>query len=553
MFLRTLFLAAMAALAFAQAPAATEPKKASVEGVVVNALTGEPLRRAQVVLRQAGAPGGVVGGAGGPMIPRSPGLAATTDAAGKFALANVDAGKYLLSAERNGFLRGEYGAKRAGRPGTSIDVQAGAVKRDLTIKLTPQGIVAGHVFDDEGEPLQNVFVQVLQKRYLRGAARLMPSAAGTTNDRGEFRVLDVQPGRYVVIARQRVGMPDSPADNQTELGFAPTYYPGVTNGSQAGIVEVSAGHESGGLDMRLQRARLFRIRGQVVDAAGAPAKQVMVQALPRDNPFAGGLNNAFVRDNDGRVDLANLPPGSYTLVARSMGSGREGGAPSMATQTVEVGERNIEGLVVTLTPGVTVNGTIAVEGGGAVKLDSLHVSLMPSMLMMSGGDGAAKGDGTFSIPNISPGAYRINVAHPGVEAYVKSVKIGGQEVDDQEVEISAAAPEVVVTLSTAAGKVTGTVNSKDGPISQARVVLMPADQAKRRETTARVAMTPQDGTFTFGGLAPGEYKVFAWEDVESGAWLDPEFLKPLESKGADVKVQAGGNAALNLDVIPAGQ
>lgn len=552
MFIRIPFLFALGTLAFAQTPAPTEQKKASVEGVVLNALTGEPLRRAQVVMRQVGAAGMVRAG-GSPVMPRSPGIATSTDAAGKFALANVEPGKYFLSAERSGFLRGEYGAKRPGKPGTSIDVQAGAAKRDLTIKLTPQGIVAGHVFDDEGEPLQNVFVQVLQKRYLGGASRLLPSAAATTNDRGEFRVLDIEPGRYILIARQRGGVADTLAGGQAEMGFAPTYYPGVTSGGQAGIVEVSAGRESGGLDMRLQRARLFRIRGQVVDAAGTPVKQVMVEAIPRDNPFAGGLNNAFVHEADGRFDLANLPPGSYTVVARSMASGREGGAPSMATQPVEVGEHNIEGLLLTLTPGIAVNGTVVVEGGGAVKLDSLRVSLIPSMMMMSGGEGTAKGDGTFSIPNISPGTYRIGVMHPGIDAYVKSVKAGGQQVDEQEFEIPAAAQELVVTLSTAAGKVTGTVNNKDGPVSQATVVLLPAEQAKRRESNVKVTTTMQNGSFTFGGLAPGEYKVFAWEDVESGAWLDPEYLKPLESKGSDVKVQASGNSTLNLDIILAGQ
>ena len=40
---------------------------------------------------------------------------------------------------------------------------------------------------------------------------------------------------------------------------------------------------------------------------------------------------------------------------------------------------------------------------------------------------------------------------------------------------------------------------------------------------------------TFRGIAPGEYKIFSWEEVEDGAWEDPDFLKLFEQKGVPVR------------------
>ena len=550
MLIRIPVLFAVAASLLRQAPPAADQNKASVEGIVLNALTGEPLRRAQVVLRLASGRGATAMG-GVRAVPRGPGIAASTDASGKFTLAGIDPGRYYLSADRNGFLRADYGAKRQGMAGTPIDLQAGAVKRDLTIKLTPQGIVAGRVFDEEGEPLQNVFVQLLQKRYFSGAQRYVPAASGATNDRGEFRLLDVQPGRYLLVARFRGAMMEGGVDSQTGLGYAPTYYPGVAAAAQAGTVEVAAGRESGGAEMRLQRARLFRISGQVIDASGAPVKQANVQAVVRDNPFISGPSYSFSREPDGRFEIPGVPPGSYTVLARSMEPARDG-PPAVAAQSVELGEHNVDGVLLSLTPGVNLGGKVAVEGGGTVKLEAVRVTLAPAVMMLPGASAAAKGDGTFTLENVQPGKYRLTVIQPGGDTYLKSAKLGGQEVDPRELDI-AGAQEMIVTLSTAAAKVSGTVATADGPVSQATVVLMPAEEAKRGEGAARMTTTGQDGSFTLNGLAPGDYKVFAWDDIESGAWQDPEFLKPIESKGRAVKLESSAAATLTLEPIPAGQ
>lgn len=52
-------------------------------------------------------------------------------------------------------------------------------------------------------------------------------------------------------------------------------------------------------------------------------------------------------------------------------------------------------------------------------------------------------------------------------------------------------------------------------------------------------------------LEPGEYKLFAWEDVEYGAYTDPDFLRPFEDRGQSISVQEGSHENVQLNVIPA--
>jgi hypothetical protein len=57
----------------------------------------------------------------------------------------------------------------------------------------------------------------------------------------------------------------------------------------------------------------------------------------------------------------------------------------------------------------------------------------------------------------------------------------------------------------------------------------------------------EDGSFHLGQVGPDRY----WEEAEYGAWMDPDFLKPQESRGEAVSIQEGGRQAIQVNVIPA--
>jgi hypothetical protein len=57
------------------------------------------------------------------------------------------------------------------------------------------------------------------------------------------------------------------------------------------------------------------------------------------------------------------------------------------------------------------------------------------------------------------------------------------------------------------------------------------------------------GHFSITGIAPGEYKLFAWEQIEESAYQDPEFLKPYESQGQAITIREGSRENAQLKVI----
>jgi hypothetical protein len=83
-------------------------------------------------------------------------------------------------------------------------------------------------------------------------------------------------------------------------------------------------------------------------------------------------------------------------------------------------------------------------------------------------------------------------------------------------------------------------------------VLIPKSEKRRSNVQFyKTATTDQKGLFTIKSVDPGDYKAYAWEDVETQAWMDPEFVKPVESKGTAVTVDPSGQHQLQLKAIPA--
>jgi hypothetical protein len=100
--------------------------------------------------------------------------------------------------------------------------------------------------------------------------------------------------------------------------------------------------------------------------------------------------------------------------------------------------------------------------------------------------------------------------------------------------------QLEITVAADAGKVEGTA------APGATVVLIPELKLRARNDLFKTATTDQTGHFEFTSVTPGEYKVFAWDDVEPGIWNDPEFLKEHEKKGEPVTVGSKGHETVKV-------
>jgi protocatechuate 3,4-dioxygenase beta subunit len=566
-------LLALAAPAAAQQPAEKPPEKCAISGQVVKAGTGEPLKKAIVVLRKAEG--------------REEPQALPTDASGRFQLKDIEPGRYRLWAARTGYVRQEFGAAKPGRQGTILALAPGQQVRDVEFKMLPAAVIAGRVFDEDGEPLAGARLMLLQPHFEQGKRQLQPMRYANSNDRGDYRFYGLAPGRYYVsatyspiyalmMAGAMLGEPSARAQTQGDEGYAPTYYPGTTEESRATPVEVKTGVEIPGIDFNLLPVRTVRVRGRVVNEVGGELRDAWVTIHPRQSGFMymGPENQAVLDKERGTFEFRSVAPGAYTVVAQWWN--REHDKSFQDQVDVEAAAADVDGLLLTIGPGQELPGSLLVEGGrlgkkesseaagsarastrsGGAALDAseLRVSLRPpgQFMVWREASGQVKEDGTFRIQNVYRGEFQVSVWRLPDDIYLKSARLEGEDVLEKGLTVTGELlrGELEVVVSARGGRIEGSVEKDGLPFSGAFVALVPEERRRQRSELFKNTTTDQYGRFTLRGIAPGEYKLFAWEEIEPGAHRDPDFLRWFEDEGKAIRVEEGARLTVELPALP---
>lgn len=531
-----------------------EPPKAesSISGQVLSAATGEPLRKASVTLSRLDAQ-------------QSAPRVKEVDASGGFLFEELEAGRYYLSASRNGYTTQTYGAKRpGGRTGNPITLAARQEMKDLRISLTPHGVVMGRIVDEDGEPRAGVPVSAIKSSWQGNRRQMAPYANATTNDLGEYRLYGVPPGSYwIQAARPRdfsLSAPEASFSARPELDYVTTYYPGTIDASTAAPVTVSSGLELRGIDIKMAKARVVRVRGTVVQSGGGAAMRSFLMMMPKDRGWNASLEmrQAMVIDAKGSFEFRGVTAGQYIIMANF---GSQDGQLT-ALQTINVTDQHVTNLALVLRPGVSLSGTVRVEGQDADKTGSAATNPASSMVLLQpadqggsgffgGGNAQVKDDGTFTLKNVQPGRYRVAVY--GSEGYLKSARFGAEDVLEGGLEIGEAGPAGALELvrSVRGAEVSGTLlDGKEQPKPGALAVLLPEEKHRDQMDRYSTGTADQYGAFSIKNVRPGQYKLIAVEDVEGTEWMDPEFVRPYEKSAITLKLAEGQKETRQLTVKP---
>lgn len=535
----------------AQSSPDTDPK-CTLEGQVISASTGAPLKHASLRLSPVGALNSGT---------QRTAFTSITDNEGKFAIQNVDAGTYTLDAERVGYITGSYGARSASGAGTRLKLDGGQSMKNLVIKLVPQGMIFGKVIDDDGEPVPGAIIRAERYAFVNGKRELRQTGYGNSQADGSFVMGNLAAGTVYLSAEMR----SPPRFNQIERAagktvrdeLLKTYFPNARDIAGASPVEITTGAELRGIEIHMHRGRMFEIRGQVQNTVSNAVPDSLNLALfAKDRPSAGWLDQAYLSGKNTEFQFKRVLPGVYVVQVfnasvQTVDASGERGAATQLTGRVEVtvGDADAENIVIPLGTGLDITGRLRTEGdpppsGSAPPNYSIY--LQPTEARgLSGASARASAEGNFKIHNVPPSIFRVIVSGTPDGSYVKAIRFGGEDITEKNLDLSSGGGgELEVIISPDAADISGVVRNENGEaLSGVPVQAFFGDKLKRSMNT------DQNGSFHLTSLAPGDYRVYAFEDVEPGLSLEPTFRKSLENRAAEVKLEEKSHESLDLKVI----
>jgi hypothetical protein len=482
-------------------------------------------------------------------------LRAVSDANGQFRFSGVPRGAFTLLVRREGYFG--TASKSAALPASpsptppaedvSLPVTVRELQTTVTVSLIPGAVISGRLRDVNGGAVANVPVRALELWYPYGIPMLASARSVQTDDAGQFRVFGLRPGQYFLAATPAVS-----------TGAFTTFHPGSLEWTTATPINLSPGQEVASMDFSLQTARTVTISGEVTEL-GSPATPRSLQVRLFRQPLVGGA--AFEGTFpvvDGRktaFELRGVPPGTYHLVANTTANFRN-------TATIEVRDRDVTGIQLDLRMNVTVTGMVTIDGMAPPENAFARISFSafdPDGKIVVEGSTPQRGvpiapDGKFSVPDRPWGRYAIRVIGVGPDAYVDEVQQGASNVYDSGVNVTgdafrSATDQITVKVKSNGGRIEGIVQTPDRkPSSEAVVVLIPPVARRRNPSLYMTAISDREGRFSLRGIQPGEYKVFAWERVPTGAWENAEFLAKYETQGRAISVAPSASTQVEVMV-----
>ncbi|HEY6356867.1 MAG TPA: carboxypeptidase-like regulatory domain-containing protein, partial [Vicinamibacterales bacterium] len=465
-------------------------------------------------------------------------------------------------------------------------------------------VITGLVIGDDGQPASNAQVTAWRYSMSSGVRRIAQTNGATADDRGVYRLFNLQPGDYVVgatpsnadlfnrapvmdtleslIASAAVRPPSAPglpasvtvsmppaARGPIDMppGYLPTYYGGTITRTDATVLHVNAGEERSGVDIAAMLVRATNIHGHVAMPA---IDNVGVQlSLLSDDPTVQGFSGTRVGP-DGTFTLRDVAPGTYTVLAQTVLAPmpmpmRVGGSGGPQPTPALTDEQKLWGrAVVTVAGDPSVSVELALQPGksisGVVRFEMEHPPDLTRQRMtvnLSNAPGVNQPmfgplpsvtigpDGRFTIAGITPGRYVLR----GGGNLKSSIVLGRDSLDFPfEVVGDRDIADAVLTVTDKFTDLSGSVMDSGGkPIYDATVIAAAADPqywtpGSRRIVTSRPG--PQ-GRYEFRNLPPGDYDLAVVMDLEPGGQFDPDFLKTLTT-GVRVTLSEGGKLTQDL-------
>jgi hypothetical protein len=394
---------------------------------------------------------------------------------------------------------------------------------------------------------------------------LRSHSQGALSETGFYRFANLAPGEYYISVYDQTGggrtyFPDSPvASNAKPIR--------VTERGQA-TADLTFRPEptfkvSGEIQFSVPDSDKYELAGFYMTRRGAPIRDDVpwldLAATITGSPQKPETNVTVVFSNSGsQFEIPAVSPGSYDIFATV--AEKSTLLPSLpryvARTPIEVSGANIQNASVIVRPGVAVTGRViwsSPEMQGPVNFN-LRGNNEPGAVMQTVAGSAqfsvSSGVGTLRFDNVPPGAYGLGITGLPAGVYVADVRQDGKSLGPTGL-IVGTEPDtsIEVLINDRAGTVRGMLPPLDLP-GGAIVILAPETSLRWNSGLYKAARSSPTGEFSLGSIAPGNYKLFAFEFSPSGTAASPAFISQYESRGVEITIQPGATIDVQPPVIP---
>jgi carboxypeptidase family protein len=507
----------------AQVPDASATGQFRIAGVLLNAVTGEPVRRGVVqALDQTG----------------HSVSASTTGADGRFALDRLAAGKFQLTASKRGFRTASY--DEHDEFATSIVTGADQDTTHLQYKISPNAVFWGVVTSDDGEPVANANVMLFKRPKHKGE-RIERAGGAQTDDMGEYEISDMAAGEYMLAVTAEPwyaihGTIGGKKNSALDVVYPVTFFDSTTDERAATPIELAGGMRQE-INLSMHAVPSLHISIPVPERADGSVVLPQLQRLAFGTVIDTQSSGDFFGGAQGRtLELGGVAPGQYEL---AMGEPQhvvdvdlnanqqidpEAGAAATAVRGTA---RMISGMATPEEMTLTLN---RLDGGAGQNQFATEVRR-----------------GRFTFMPVPPGEYEMWATAGDKRMPVVAIAIGAKDQPGNVFTLREGGPALQVTLSQAETRIEGFAKKDAKGVAGAMMVLLPRDFEQWKGLTRR-DQSDSDGSFAFRDVAPGEYTAVAIEDGWRLDWTSPAVMQRYLRAGTNVTVSAGAGKMVKLPV-----
>jgi hypothetical protein len=410
--------------------------------------------------------------------------------------------------------------------------------------------------------------------------------------------LPLDPKHLLIIGNYAT--PPVPSDGRWQA-YPITFYPGVAQVAQAAPVDLRNGETRDGVDVVLRPSPAVRVSGRVEAPAGVARGLVLrLIAAGLEDLGQGSEVATAVAAADGSFTFLNVPPGDYTILASrtsfeyafgpvasqelpgtpgllpGLGTflgGLQAGPPGSRTRGshaagdqnywgragVSVGAVDLAGVAVPMRRAVSLRGRIQFDGTGPPP--------NPTLILVEPADGTSSlgmqqsttrpsvdADDTFTIDGLMPGEYVMRAVGLTPRQAIASITVDGADYTTRPLDASIGQDidGVVVTFTDRIASISGSVQTNPG----SRLLTVIAFPSAREQWTRyglsapRFKMAPvsNTGSFKIDNIPAGAYFLIAVDGAQSRRWQDPSFLDAASKIAARLDVAWGDAKTVDVPV-----